>query len=506
MHVLRESLNEGHTFLPRTELEERARDLLEVSEEIVARAVDGIVHRDEIVVEGAEPAGEAVYLTTLHLCEVRAAERLLRLEAAAPSPAPIDVDRAVAWLEATERLRLGREQVRALVEAVRAKVVVITGGPGTGKTTLVNALVRVFERKVRRLQLCAPTGRAAKRLHEATGREAKTIHRLLEFNPSTMTFTRCEEHPLDADIVIVDEVSMVDLLVFCSTLVALPDACRLILVGDVDQLPSVGPGNVLSDVIESGVIPVVRLTEIYRQERESLIVLNAHRINDGEMPRIRPEGETGDFYFHECDDPEDALAVIKKLVADRIPRRFGFRAPQDIQVLTPMHKGVLGSQRLNEELQELLNPGDGLFRGSRQFRVGDKVMQIQNSYERDVFNGDIGWVSGWDDERREVTVRFDGRDVTYDVNDLDELVLAYACSIHKSQGNEFPAVVIPLHTQHYVMLRRNLLYTAITRGKHLVVVVGSRRALAVAVRNRQERGRHSRLAERLRAGKEKLLR
>jgi len=497
LHVLGESLGEGHTYLPRADLEALAREFLDVDPEIVTRALDELAGRGEIVIEPEVPESP-VYLRTLHLCEAAASIRLRALLEAVATPVRIDVDRAVSWLERELDIRLGAEQKAGVAQAVASKVLVITGGPGTGKTTLVDSLVRIFERKIRRIALCAPTGRAAKRLQEATGREAKTIHRLLEFNPRSMAFGRAEDRPLDADLVIVDEVSMVDVVLFASVLAALPPTCRLILVGDVDQLPSVGPGNVLADVIESGVVPVARLTEIYRQARESLIVLNAHAINHGEMPRMRPEGESGDFYFHESEDPEEILGVVKRLVAERIPRRFGFRAPHDIQVLTPMHKGTLGASRLNEEIQALLNPGESLLRGGRRFRVGDKVMQIQNDYDREVFNGDIGWIAGWDDEQREAVVRFDGREIRYDFADLDNLVLAYACSIHKSQGNEFPAVVIPLHTQHYVMLRRNLLYTAITRGKKLVVVVGSRRALALAVRNRQERPRHSRLAARLR--------
>ena len=377
-------------------------------------------------------------------------------------------------------------------------MLVITGGPGTGKTTLVNGILSILEKKGRRILLAAPTGRAAKRLQEATGREAKTIHRLLEFSPKTGAFQRNRGNPLDADLLILDECSMIDIVLAYDVLKAVSDPCQLVFVGDVDQIPSVGPGSVLADLIRSGRVEVVRLTEIFRQAERSLIVRNAHRVNQGEMPSLEDAGPEADFFFVPREEPEQVLAAIKTLVSERIPKRLGCDPLEDVQVLTPMHRGVLGAANLNAELQTLFNPeGASIARGSRLFRTGDKVMQIRNNYDLDVFNGDIGRIETIEPVEREMRVRFDDRVVSYDTADLDELVLAYACSIHKAQGSEYPCVVIPLHTQHYVMLQRNLLYTAITRGRRLVVIVGSRRALAIAVKNARSDKRFTRLAERL---------
>jgi exodeoxyribonuclease V alpha subunit len=381
-----------------------------------------------------------------------------------------------------------------------SKLLVVTGGPGTGKTTLVNGIIQILEKKGRRILLAAPTGRAAKRMTEATGREARTLHRLLEFDPKTMSFQRNRDRPLETDMVVVDEASMIDTVLAYNLLKALPLWCQLVLVGDVDQLPSVGPGNVLLDLIRSDAAHVVRLEHIFRQAEASLIVVNAHRVNHGEMPRLAPAGASTDFFFVERKEPEDALQAVKLLVRERIPKKFGFQPLDDVQVLTPMHKGLLGVASLNAELQSLLNPeGMSIVHGSRLFRVGDKVMQIRNNYELEVFNGDIGRIEAVDDVDRTISVRFDNRQVTYDVAELDELVLAYACSIHKAQGSEYPCVVLLVHTQHYVMLQRNLLYTAITRGRRLVVVVGTRRALAIAVRNDRIESRFTQLASRIRS-------
>ncbi|MDP1604089.1 MAG: AAA family ATPase, partial [Legionella sp.] len=366
-----------------------------------------------------------------------------------------------------------------------------------------------------RVLLCAPTGRAAKRMEEATGRPARTIHRLLEFNPRRGEFDRNGARRLAADLIIVDEMSMVDLPLFGHLLKAIPAGCRLILVGDVDQLPSVGPGSVLRDLIRSGVLETAALTEIFRQAEQSQIVVNAHRVNSGRLPQGAGSGDAppsvpqagpatpllagpGDFHFIAREEPEAILDAIKRLVRHEIPQRLGVDPLEGIQVLTPMHKGLLGTVNLNAELQGLLNPrGEQVGRAGRLFRAGDKVMQIRNNYELEVFNGDLGRIDETDPEAQEVTVLFDGRPVVYSYADLDELVLGYACSIHKSQGSEYPAVVIPLHTQHYVLLQRNLLYTAITRGRRLVVIVGSRKAAAIAVRNVGVRERHTRLAQRL---------
>jgi exodeoxyribonuclease V alpha subunit len=411
----------------------------------------------------------------------------------------IDVERAIEWVQRANGVELAEMQKEALRKAINGKVLVITGGPGTGKTTLVNSLIRILERKGQHIVLASPTGRAAKRLSEVTGKEAKTIHRLLEYSPTEGGFKRNEDNPLDADLVIIDEASMMDILLMNHLLKAVPPLAILILVGDVDQLPSVGPGNVLRDIIDSGVVEVVRFTEIFRQAQESLIVLNAHRVNRGEFPKTKPmEGKRADFYFIIRDEPEKALDAVRRLCCHRIPRAFHLNPVDDIQVMTPMHKGVVGVANLNAELQKLLNPtGEEIARGGRTFRTGDKVMQIRNNYEKEVFNGDIGTIVSIDPEEQEVQVRFEDRLVSYELSELDELVLAYAISIHKSQGSEYPAVVVPILPQHYVMLQRNLLYTAITRARKLVVLVGSKRAIAIAVRNNRVQHRYSALSVRL---------
>jgi exodeoxyribonuclease V alpha subunit len=382
--------------------------------------------------------------------------------------------------------------------AVRSKALVITGGPGVGKTTLVNSALRILAAKGVAIALCAPTGRAAKQLSESTGREARTIHRLLETDPEDGGFKRTEENPLDCDLLVVDETSMVDVPLMRALLRALPGRAGLLLVGDVDQLPSVGPGQVLADVIASGAVPVVRLTEVFRQAAQSRIVVNAHRINQGRMPDLAAQ-EGSDFYFVDAAGPEDGVEKVLAMVRDRIPRRFGLDPVRDVQVLCPMNRGGLGARSLNSELQRALNPpGEDRPRVERfgwTFTAGDKVMQVANDYGREVYNGDLGIVRRIDAEEGELIAEFDGREVSYGFGELDELVLAYATTVHKSQGSEYPAVVIPLTTQHYPMLQRNLVYTGVTRGRRLVVLVGQRRALAIAVRGQQTRRRWSKLKE-----------
>ena len=379
-------------------------------------------------------------------------------------------------------------------------MLVITGGPGVGKTTVINSILKVLGAKGIEMALAAPTGRAAKRLSESTGREAKTIHRLLDVDPRHGSFRRNEESPLRCDLLVVDETSMVDVPLMHAVLRAVPEHAALILVGDVDQLPSVGPGQVLADIIGSAAVRVVRLTEVFRQASESRIIANAHRINQGGMPEWTRDPHS-DFHFVACRDAEEGLARIIEIVRDRIPARFGLDPIRDIQVLCPMNRGGLGARALNLELQKVLNPPDesAVQRFGWTFGVGDKVMQVENDYDKDVYNGDLGFVRAVDPEAGEVLIEFDGREVTYGLGELDELVLAYATTIHKSQGSEYPAVVIPLTTQHYPMLRRNLLYTGVTRGRRLVVIVGQRRAVGIAVRGGQSLRRWSKLKEWLEA-------
>ncbi len=499
LHVLGGLSDEGHVFFPRDRLVESAREVLEIEAPIIEQAIDAMAAEDQLVVESSR-AGEpsAVYLRSLHAAESGAATLLRELLRAPVRPIAIDVEKAIAWFEQHQQIALAPEQREAIRQAIVAKVLVITGGPGTGKTTLVNGIIQILEKKGRRIELAAPTGRAAKRLSEATGREARTVHRLLEFTPKSMSFLRNRDRPLEADLVVLDEASMVDTALAFDLVKALPPHAQLVLVGDVDQLPSVGPGNVLSDVIASGAVPVARLAHIFRQAEQSLIIQNAHRINRGEMPR-EGDAKDADFFFIRQEEPEGVLATLKSLVAERIPKRFGFDPVDDIQVLTPMHRALLGAGNLNAELQALLNPkAESLTRGARTFRQGDKVMQLRNNYDLEVFNGDLGRAQRIDVVEQQIEVVFDGRPVVYDFADLDELALAYACTVHKSQGSEYPCVVIPLHTQHYPMLQRNLLYTAVTRGRRLVVVVGSMRALAIAVKSGQQGARYTQLAERLR--------
>lgn len=498
IHVLSELVDEGHVYFPYEELKGKAASLLEVDEALLNTAVAALAEQRRVVVEECQGVG-SVYLTPLHVAEANVAKRLKILLESPKQFFQIDMEKAIEWVQQTNGITLAEMQKEALRRAIGGKVLVLTGGPGTGKTTLVNSLIRILEKKRQRIALASPTGRAAKRLSEVTGREAKTIHRLLEYSPTEGSFKRNEDNPLDADLVIVDEVSMVDILLMNHLLKAIPPEATLLLVGDVDQLPSVGPGNVLNDIIASGQVETVRLTDIFRQAQESLIVVNAHRVNRGEFPQITsPKGRQADFYFIERDDPEKTLELIKELCVHRLPRAFYLNPVDDIQVMAPMHKGVAGVANLNAELQTLLNPeGEAITRGGRSFRTGDKVMQIRNNYEKEVFNGDIGRAVGIDLEEQKLLVRFEDRVVSYEWSDLDELVLAYAISIHKSQGSEYPAVVVPLLSQHYVMLQRNLLYTAITRAKRLVILVGSKRAIAMAVRNNKVQHRYTALSARL---------
>lgn len=495
-YALAEAMDDGHCGLPTDEHVALAVDLLEVPKELARTALDFELSEGSVI---ADTVGETacVFLGGLYRAEKVIAERLLRL-ASGPLPWPhIDAEKALPWIERKTGLSLAESQVDAIRLALSSKVLVVTGGPGVGKTTIVNAILRILAAKGTKLLLCAPTGRAAKRMTEATGFEAKTIHRLLEVDPKTGGFKRDGDNPLECNLLVVDETSMVDVMLMQSLLKAVSDRAALLIVGDIDQLPSVGPGQVLADLIASGAVPVVRLTEVFRQAARSRIITSAHRINRGSIPDLsRPDGDS-DFYFMPADAPEIAVPRIIELVKTRIPQRFGLDPVRDVQVLCPMNRGGIGARSLNVELQAALNPAGGrkVERFGWTFAPGDKVMQIENDYDKEVYNGDTGYIDDVDPEQGELIATFDGRPVTYGFGELDTLVPAYAVTIHKSQGSEYPAVVIPVMTQHYTMLQRNLLYTGVTRGKKLVVLVGQKKAVAIAVRNISGRRRWSKLKE-----------
>ncbi|MSO73761.1 MAG: ATP-dependent RecD-like DNA helicase [Alphaproteobacteria bacterium] len=495
-YALTEAMDKGHCGLPTEELGPLAVELLEVPKELVRTALD-LELAEGTVIAGTVGETACVFLGGLYRSEQVIAERLRSLiNGTLPWPY-IDPEKALPWIEQKTGLSLAESQIAAIRLALLSKVMVITGGPGVGKTTIVNAILRILSAKGVTLLLCAPTGRAAKRMTEATGFEAKTIHRLLEVDPKSGGFKRGSDNPLECDLLVVDETSMVDVMLMQALMKAVPDNAALLIVGDIDQLPSVGPGQVLADIIASGAVPVVRLTEIFRQAAQSRIITSAHKINQGSIPDLsKPEGDS-DFYFVQADDPEVAVPRIIELVKTRIPQRFGLDPIRDIQVLCPMNRGGVGARSLNIELQAALNPAGErkVERFGWTFAPGDKVMQIENDYDKEVYNGDIGYIVDVDPDGGELTARFDGRSVTFGFGELDTLVPAYAATIHKSQGSEYPAVVIPVMTQHYPMLQRNLLYTGVTRGKRLVVLVGQKKAVAIAVKNVSGRRRWSKLNE-----------
>jgi exodeoxyribonuclease V alpha subunit len=496
--VLQEASGEGHVAYPEAAALERAGELTGIAPNVLAGAATELVARGDAVREDALTPEPWLYLRHLYNAEAGTAQRLAALVAGAHPLGGEDASGAVAAVEQKLGFTLANRQRAAIAQALTHKVLVITGGPGTGKSTLVRGILDVFEANRLRCALAAPTGRAARRLAEATGREAKTIHRLLEFDAGGPK--RAPERPLVIDLLVVDEASMMDIVLADQLLRALPTTTCLLLVGDVDQLPSVGPGAVLGDIIASGVVPVVRLSEIFRQAKQSGIVRAAHAVHAGELPETASPEKLGDFYFIEANEPVIILERIVTLLRDRIPARFGLDPLRDVQVLTPMNRYDLGARALNAKLQEVFNPpqdGPEVARFGGTFRVGDKVLQTVNNYPKEVFNGDIGRIGPIDEEEQEIVVDFDGRAVRYDFDELDELALAYALTIHKSQGAEYPAVVIPLHTQQYRLLVRNLLYTGISRGRRLVVLVGSRKALALAVGRAEAAQRYTALARRL---------
>lgn len=486
--TLQQAVNDGHVFLDESELLERAKSLLEVDpddlrEPLLAVVAGGGVKRED----------DRLFLTLLHEAETGCDRHMKRLLSGAAEPLTIDLDKAIQWVEKIGNIELSAEQNAAIRMAVEARVLVITGGPGTGKTTLINSLIAILEKKSWSILLAAPTGRAAKRMEIATGHEAKTIHRLLEFSPKLGGFTRAEHDPLSADLVVIDECSMVDIHLMHSLLKAIPSGTRLFLVGDVDQLPSVGPGNVLMDIIASNVVPTIRLQTVFRQAAESGIIANAHRINRGEAPQFNTE----DFFFIERKEPAKTLETVLELVANRMPQKFGLDPLRDIQVMAPMHRGEAGVASLNLALQEALNPNGTPVPG-RNLRLGDKVIQLRNNYDLDVYNGDVGVITLVEEEVKELHVTFEDRVVLYPFEDLDNIGLAYAITVHKSQGSEYRAVVLTLVTQHYLLLQRNVMYTAVTRGKQLVIIVGDPKALTMALHRTDVTRRNTRLAERLR--------
>lgn len=513
--TLEEATHQGHCALPEEDLLTQAQELLDIPRTVLVQALEDCLAEGTVTVEPASPGedGETprlIYSTPLWRAEKQVGQGLRALATGRPPWPAMDSRSALESVEKKLATRLSESQRQAVALALASRLLVVTGGPGVGKTTLVRAILTLLRARSVQVALCAPTGRAAKRLTESTGVEARTIHRLLEADPRRGAFRRWRENPLELDLLVVDEASMVDVPLMAALVEALPRHAALFLVGDVDQLPSVGPGQVLADVIASGVVPVARLTEIFRQAAQSRIVTNAHRIQAGEMPDLGdaatpPRDGLSDFYFVPAHDAEDGVRKVLHIVQERIPRRFHLDARRQVQVLCPMNRGPLGSRALNLRLQSALNPVEsnpsGVERSGWSYRPGDKVMQTTNDYDKKVFNGDVGFIDTIDPQAQKLAVSFDGRLVPYRFSELDQLTLAYAISVHKSQGSEYPAVVLTLAMQHYTMLRRNLLYTAVTRGQRLVVVVGERKAVATAVSWRPSGPGHerrwSRLAHRL---------
>lgn len=499
-YVLYEMSNEGHVCYHRDEFIAESVKILEVDALAVAERLDCLHKENRIEIFNLMYAGNPqafVWIRSLFESETGIARELMRIKKAASRLRNIDVEKALQWVQEKLQIKLAEQQQAAVSQAVKDKVLVITGGPGTGKSTITKAILSITEKLTDKIILAAPTGRAAKRMSEITGKKASTIHSLLEFDFKNGKFKRNRDSPLDCDLIIIDEASMIDTYLMYAVLRAIPSHARLILVGDINQLPSVGPGNVLKDIINSRSIAVNTLTEIFRQAAGSRIVTNAHLINRGTFPDIKNHSSS-DFFFMEKPTSEEVLSTILALVSERLPKKFGFNPIRDIQVLAPMKKGIIGTENLNIALQEILNPGKNPIQfAGRRFLIGDKVMQLRNDYQREVFNGDIGRIIDIDSSEQQLLVEIDGKQVKYDFRDLDELALSYAVSIHKYQGSECPCVVIPVHTSHFKLLTRNLLYTAVTRGKKLVVLVGTTKALAIAVHNNEVQKRYTGLQQAL---------
>ena len=497
-HVLQESSGAGHCARAFDELVAEAAQLLDIPEATIKEAIACEIDQQRLTPEVINGI-PCLFLTPLYRAEVGVANHVNRLLQGSSPWAAIDVAVAIPWVEQKNSLQLSDSQKTAITMAVQKKLCIITGGPGVGKTTVVNSILKIIGTRRVEVTLCAPTGRAAKRLSESTGQEATTIHRLLDFDPSTFDFKRNADNPLSTDLLVVDECSMVDIVLMNQLLRAVPDSASVLLVGDVDQLPSVGPGSVLSDLISSTTVPVARLTEIFRQAASSQIITGSHAINRGLAPAVSKKGEQTDFFYLTAEEPEALFTKLMQIVTRRLPEKFGFDPVNDIQVLAPMNRGGLGARSLNVALQEALNPHahPRVTRYGWTYAPGDKVIQTVNNYDKDVFNGDIGRVKAIDIEEGELLIEFDGRDVCYVLNELDEIALAYAITIHKSQGSEYPCVVIPMAMQHYTLLERNLLYTGVTRGKQMVVLVGQAKAVGMAARTRKSNRRLTNLQTRL---------
>ncbi len=493
--LAKEAEDGGHCWTYENELLVKGNELTGIPVEVLSTALEAEIAERRVIVDGSE-SPRRIYPKTLFFSERRTAGRVQAILKTPHAFRDLDVEKAIDWWESRAGFTLAVKQRQALERSLSSKFSIITGGPGVGKTTIIRALVEIYGRRGLRVTLAAPTGRAAKRMTESVGAPAQTIHRLLKWNPVTNRFTFDADNRLEGDVFIFDETSMIDIGLAADLLSALPDTAVVVWVGDTDQLPSVGAGSVLGDLIKSGVIASTRLEFIFRQDSSGLIVTNAHHVNAGEPLEVR-SGET-DFYFMRIEDPALCVQRAIEFMTTRIPRKFGMDPLQDVQVLTPMRRNMLGTENLNVEIQKALNPtGPALIRGGTTFRVGDRVMQLRNNYDKDVYNGDVGFVKGVDAESRSLVVTFDGRPVKYEAGDLDELVLAYAMTIHKSQGSEYPAVIVIIHTQHYVMLQRNLLYTAITRGRKLVLLMGVPYAVDQAIKTNTVRERRTGLAERL---------
>lgn len=497
-HTLAKAMDEGHCGLPVSQLLSSAHTLLEINKDVLQQALDLELQEDTLVQDFIKETSY-VFLNGLYLAEKGIAEKLKKLRSFTIPWPHIEISQAIEWVEEKNHITLSPSQKQALKVALSSKATIITGGPGVGKTTLLRSILQILDAQQMQLALCAPTGRAAKRMTETTGFEAKTIHRLLNIIPETGSFAHNSNSPISCDVVVVDEVSMVDIPLMNALLAAIPNHAALILVGDQNQLPSVGPGQVLADLIASGTLPFIHLTETFRQAASSKIISVAQIINEGKMPLLKGYGADSDFFFLDCEEPEKALTTIVDLVQRRLPSKLGYSPLTDIQVLCPMTRGITGTRTLNIELQKALNPptAESLQKLGSWYSVGDKVMQIENNYQKEVYNGDIGFIQQINIEEGEVLINFEGRKIAYELHELDEITLAYAMTIHKSQGSEYPVVIIPLSTQHYPMLQKNLVYTGITRGKKLVILVGQKKALAISVNNKNVQKRWSMLVEHL---------